>query len=177
MFDECSAGAYWYDVTRKMMDKLVEMSIWAYQKDRCVLSACSKYSAEKSYRYPKWTAPMPWRGLLNCRNSVLTAWTYRVISFMMSMHERASFCMKYFLASFRAVEISTSYLYLLLDLRLCLRFSSAASFARKIPKLYRIRFAVRVHVVVNITLGLHDLVVYKNIKRLRTACNLQSNEI
>lgn len=27
LFDECSVGAYWHDITRKMMDKLVKMNI------------------------------------------------------------------------------------------------------------------------------------------------------
>lgn len=39
----------------------------------------------RTYRYPKWIALIPRRGRWNCRNLSFTAWTYFIISRIISM--------------------------------------------------------------------------------------------
>ena len=90
----------------------------------------------RTYRYPKWIALIPRRGRWNCRNLSFTAWTYFIISRIISMCLPESLRMKNFLAVFNAEEKSSSLRYLLLPSRFFFRFSSAASFAIKMPKLH-----------------------------------------
>ena len=52
----------------------------------------------RTYRYPKWIALIPRRGRWNCRNLSFTAWTYFIISRIISMCLPESLRMKNFLA-------------------------------------------------------------------------------
>ena len=62
----------------------------------------------RTYRYPKWIALIPRRGRWNCRNLSFTAWTYFIISRIISMCLPESLRMKNFLAVFNAEEKSSS---------------------------------------------------------------------
>ena len=62
----------------------------------------------RTYRYPKWIALIPRRGRWNCRNLSFTAWTYFIISRIISMCLSESLRMKNFLAVFNAEEKSSS---------------------------------------------------------------------
>ena len=62
----------------------------------------------RTYRYPKWIALIPRRGRWNCRNLSFTAWTYFIISRIISMCLLESLRMKNFLAVFNAEEKSSS---------------------------------------------------------------------
>ena len=61
----------------------------------------------RTYRYPKWIALIPRRGRWNCRNLSFTAWTYFIISRIISMCLPESLRMKNFLAVFNAEEKSS----------------------------------------------------------------------
>ena len=67
---------------------------------------------KRNYRYPKWIAPIPRKGRENCRNSLLTAWIYLAMSFIIRFSDDRP-RIKYFLEILSAEEKSTSYWYLL----------------------------------------------------------------
>ena len=91
LFDSSVVGKYPIFWTQKAKNRYAKKTDAVHLPKRRIFSC-------RTYRYPKWIALIPRRGRWNCRNLSFTAWTYFIISRIISMCLPESLRMKNFLA-------------------------------------------------------------------------------